>query len=204
MRVAPHRWLVRPSAMASGLLVGATVLFGCGGSTKSTSGTTRVNTQEIRPAGRPQPREKVPDVTMQLSGPTNLEPLSSRYTCDGRGVSLPLRWSAGPSGTVEIDVFVLSSNPPDAVWAIAGLRPSVRELSAGKLPASAIVGRNLVGRVGYWLCPRRGVNERYIVRVLALPHRARVKPGFDSAALIRRAFHIASTSAILGFSYRRQ
>ena len=132
-----------------------------------------------------------------------LHPIPSRYTCDGGNVSLPFAWRHAPANTKEIDLFVVASRDNAPVWGIAGLKPSVHGFSAGRLPAGAILGRNSSGQNGYSLCPPKGSQVNYVVRVLPLPHRLAAKPGFNVEALFGRALNTAEASGLLTFSYQR-
>jgi phosphatidylethanolamine-binding protein (PEBP) family uncharacterized protein len=70
-------------------------------------------------------------------------------------------------------------------WAVAGISPSVQQISAGTVPAGAIVGRNTFGQDGYNLCLVKGAPRMLVtIDVLALPHTANLKPGFDPAAML--------------------
>jgi phosphatidylethanolamine-binding protein (PEBP) family uncharacterized protein len=145
---------------------------------------------------------------MRLKSPVELEPISAHYTCDGADVSLPLRWRKVPADTVEFDLIIakVSNVPgrPDIAWGVAGLEPNVRKLSAGRLPRSAIVGRNTFGQQRYQICPEKGTSSQYVVLLFALTHRSSFESGFDTAALAEKLLHMAIPEGQLGFFYRRR
>ncbi len=153
---------------------------------------------------------KVPSIDLEVTSSTSLEPVASRYTCDGANVPIPLRWSKAPAGTVEQDLFIFSLLPAKdgkltTVWAIAGLKPSVRGISSGKLPSSAIVGRNAFGQARYSLCPAKSKKGTYAVLLYALNRRVHVKPGFDANALVEgKLVHIAPHEGRTFLSYTRR
>ena len=133
--------------------------------------------------------------------------LPSQYTCDGHNIAVPLRWTGIPAGTAELMLDVLNVNPVHGQlffdWAVAGLKPNSRGITAGKLPAGAVAGTNGFGRTSYDLCPAKGAAEKYVVVLFALPHKLGVKSGFDSTALRRQALRHATYEGFLFFSYKR-
>jgi hypothetical protein len=88
-------------------------------------------------------------------------------------------------------------------WAVAGLKPNLHGLSAGRLPAGAIVGRNDFGKLGYSICPAKGAPVRYVFVLYAVPHKIAVKPGFNADDLRKKSGNAATHGAILGFTYKR-
>jgi hypothetical protein len=86
---------------------------------------------------------------------------------------------------------------------VAGLKPSLRGIPAGRLPSNAVVGRNYLGKTAYSLCPTEGTTGNYIALLAALPRRIPAKPGFDPTTLSNEAAAIAKYEGRLGFSYKR-
>jgi phosphatidylethanolamine-binding protein (PEBP) family uncharacterized protein len=114
-----------------------------------------------------------------------------QYTCKGGNVSLPLKWAGVNTATAKELVVLVRSyvtlRNSRYNWAVAGISPSVQRISAGTLPAGAIVGRNSFGQNGYNLCLVKGAPRMLVtVDVLALPHAANLKPGFDPAAMVEQ------------------
>jgi phosphatidylethanolamine-binding protein (PEBP) family uncharacterized protein len=215
-----HRGQLRKT-FATGALLTMLAAIGCGGSgasstasttptasvasTSSTSSTPTSTTTTSTSTSTAE--EKVPTIDLPLASSAKLNPISARYTCDGADISLPISWSKIPPHTAEIEVFVFNFLPvggklfPD--WAVAGLKPSLHGLSAGQLPAGAIVGRNGFGQTRYSICPAKGTNTRFAFLVYALPHRIAVRPGFNANALREKALHSAEHAGLLAFSYKR-
>ena len=133
--------------------------------------------------------------------------LPSQYTCDGRNIAVPLRWTGIPAGTAELVLDVLGVNSVHNQlffeWAVAGLKPSSKGITAGRLPAGAVAGTNGFGRTSYGLCPAKGAAENYVVVLFALPHKLGVKRGFDPIALRRQAILHATYDGYYFFSYKR-
>ena len=219
----------------SGVLVLGLVVAGCGGSSSTSSSTraensgqTSSNAQTGTGATGAQTSSSAPAGQTATSGtpqnhlPTNLIRLSSsafaeggaipvRYTCDGADTSPPLHWSGVPGGMAELVLFIsnLEEKGPGGgeliSWAVAGLKPSLTGISAGTLPAGAIVGRNSFGQTRYTLCPPKGSPlQHYVVVVYAMPHSISVKPGFAANALSKTVSHTAEYSGLAGYSYKRK
>ena len=111
------------------------------------------------------------------------------YTCDGKNVSPPLRWSDYPAGTKS---FALICDDPDAPsrtwvhWVLYDL-PSTTEslperVSADyTLPNGAKQGTNDFGKTGYGgPCPPSGTH-RYLFKVYALDTMLNLPPGASKA-----------------------
>jgi Raf kinase inhibitor-like YbhB/YbcL family protein len=87
--------------------------------------------------------------------------IPKRFTCDGRNVSPPLRWTAPPAGTSSLSLTVLDPDAPGGGflhWQIPRLSPRLRSLPAG----SRLGGRNGTGGTG-WTgpCPPAGPAHHY-------------------------------------------
>src|ERR1700691_3303168 len=178
------------AALALGLLGG-----GCGGSQTTTHAATTASTASATTASKTTPpKEHLPTVSITLASPvfSARTTIPARYTCDGTDTSPPMHWSGVPSGTAEF-VLIISELSPSAsggeaiAWAVAGLPATLKRLSAGPLPAGAIVGRNSLGQARYSVCPPTGVLHHYIVVLYALPHTVSVQPGFAASALVKTA-----------------
>jgi phosphatidylethanolamine-binding protein (PEBP) family uncharacterized protein len=221
-----HRREPRPQTILASVLLVMLVLAGCGGSgshattassvadvTSETQATAASSSQSTpTPASSAAPataasasgEEGEPHIEMQLTSPAPLQPIPARYTCDGANVSPPLRWEGVPAHTAELDLFVTLLPLGKTVdWAVAGLKPTLRALSAGRLPKGAVVGRNSRGQTAYSLCPAKGEEVRYLVHLFALPHKVPVKPGFNPTALLSRFLHMPLPEGLLGFAYER-
>jgi Raf kinase inhibitor-like YbhB/YbcL family protein len=111
------------------------------------------------------------------------------FTCDGRDVSPPLRWSGVPAAAVELVLVMRDQDAPGGNfvhWAVAGLSPRTTSLATGAggaMPPGAVAGRNDFGSDGYrGPCPPRGDRpHRYELTLYALAKRSGVGPGFKFA-----------------------
>jgi hypothetical protein len=97
-----------------------------------------------------------------------------RYTCDGAGLSPPLRWTAPPRGTRTFALTVIDPDAPSGRfvhWLASAIPASSRGLAAGA-PAPK-EGRNGAGGTG-WTgpCPPSGTH-RYVFTLRAVGARGR-------------------------------
>jgi hypothetical protein len=94
------------------------------------------------------------------------------YTCDGRDISLPLKWSGIPAEATELRLTMID---PDALgggfihWQLSGLSPRSTGVDAGKPPTVGNAGTNSFGTTGYrGPCPPRGGKpHHYVITVTA-------------------------------------
>jgi phosphatidylethanolamine-binding protein (PEBP) family uncharacterized protein len=160
------------------LVLTALLFAGCGGAATSSSS----------PAEHGQ--------AVALESPVLVGPhaIPRNYTCDGKDVSLPLRWSPVPAATKELAVLILALQSPRknaggeaarvvAQWGVVGLPPTLRRLAPGALPRGALVGLNPSGRPSYSICPAKGTHQRYLITLFALTGRLEARPGFTDQEL---------------------
>lgn len=140
-----------------GLLVVPVIcmLAGCGASTHSST----VRTPPLAP----------PTVAIRLTSPAFADGASipSLYTCDGRDISPPLRWSGVPAGTRALTLVMRDPDAPGGNfvhWSLTGIRSSTTGIAAGAVPAGAVQGTNGFGTVGYrGPCPPSGHAHHYVI-----------------------------------------
>lgn len=195
-----HTLVAAGKLAVSTLLVGA-ALVGCGGGAQtSTSTSTGTAASAKRVSGSPEVSSAV-SLGVSIPGLLPLAYLPMRYTCDGADISPPVRWNGIPRGAAELVLFVVNLRPVQGRvfvdWAVAGLKPTLHGVSAGKLPPGVTVGRNSSGNVGYSLCPNKGGMRptAYVVDLLALPRRLVVQPGFDANAFYTKAEEVPGRGA---------
>jgi Raf kinase inhibitor-like YbhB/YbcL family protein len=120
--------------------------------------------------------------------------LPPRFTCDGEGISPPLKWTEVPDGTQS---FVLICEDPDAPgstfthWLLYNLSAGSRNLGEGILNDEALSigarqGTNSFGDVGYGgACPPQGDREhRYVFKLYALDADLALEPGAKKEQLL--------------------
>jgi phosphatidylethanolamine-binding protein (PEBP) family uncharacterized protein len=167
------------NAITSSLLLAALALAGCGDGSPSTAAPGTSIGQQI---------------ALESPVMAGTHAIPPRYTCDGKNISLPLRWGSVPAGTRELALLVLSLKPvrttgsgvverASVLWAVTGLRPTLRRLAPGRLPRGAILGRNSGGHSGYSICPAEGTSQNYLIALFASPRRLSARPGFSDESL---------------------
>jgi Raf kinase inhibitor-like YbhB/YbcL family protein len=135
-----------------------------------------------------------------------------KYTCDGKGISIPLQWQDVPS---EARSLALIMDDPDAPmgtwvhWVVYNLPIDQSELTEGQpadqvLPGGAIQGPNTSGKTGYsGPCPPDR-EHRYFFKLYALDKDVESKPGLTKAALLEAMQgHILADCQTFGVYDRR-
>jgi Raf kinase inhibitor-like YbhB/YbcL family protein len=194
----------------AGVLAGALLaLAGCGGSSpKHPAASTasaprpaaaRTVTTPIRVGSAPE--------SITLSSPAFAPggTIPATYTCAGRGISPPLRWSGVPAGTRELALELIDPDAPGGPflhWALAGIPPTVRALAVGEsVPPGAVAGSNSFGKLGYGgPCPPPGAKpHRYVFVLLALGSPSGLSRGFGAGAVpVSRALALGKLQATFG------
>jgi len=203
--------LVGLRPIAIGTLAAALALAGCGGSNSksqtsastpasTTTSTTVSSTTSTTPAA---PTFAVSSPVLQPNG-TGPVLIPASYTCDGGNSSPPITWSNVPTGTQELVLFVANTEQGHSSidWGVAGIKPTLSGLSAGKVPAGAVVARNSHGKPRYSVCPAKGTSMEYGVALFALTKQLAVKPGFNGPDLLHKVSG-KSKLALAIFNYKR-
>jgi Raf kinase inhibitor-like YbhB/YbcL family protein len=130
--------------------------------------------------------------------------IPKRFTCDGAGISPPLRWTAPPRArSLAFQVVDVSTPSKFVHWLAWGMSPRSRGLAAGGRPPRQ--GRNDFGRVGYGgPCPPSGTKHRYVFLLYALGKPVRLRNGATAGQFRRavRSVGIVSQTILVG-TYRR-
>ena len=131
--------------------------------------------------------------------------IPKRFTCDGPGLSPPLRWPAPPprARTLALQVVDVSTPSKFVHWLAWGMSLRSRGLAAGARPPRQ--GRNAFGRVGWdGPCPPAGTTHRYVFVLYALANPLRLRNG-ATVREFRRAVGSANMirQTLLIGTYRR-
>ena len=125
------------------------------------------------------------------------------YSCDGKGVSPPLRWMSPPRRTRSLALRLYDRDARFVHWLAWRISPSARSLARGHHPPYE--GRNDFGKIGYGPpCPPAGRTHHYVFTLYALarPLRLARGAGFRAfTAAVHRAGLLASSSLV--GTYRR-
>jgi Raf kinase inhibitor-like YbhB/YbcL family protein len=120
-------------------------------------------------------------VALALTSPAfhNGGTIPTRYTCDGKDVSPPLRWSHAPP---RARTLALRLDDPDAPggtfthWTIWNLSATTTGIAAGA--KWSFQGTNSFARIGYaGPCPPPGSRHHYVFRLFALDARLTLRRG---------------------------
>jgi Raf kinase inhibitor-like YbhB/YbcL family protein len=190
----------------------AIAIAGCGGSTSASSTThstssasaTSISSAATANAATATPPAGVRPGARLASGFHLSSPafraggaIPRAYTCDGRGSSLPLRWTGAPRGAKELVLVMRDPDAPGGTlvhWAVAGIPPTTRGFPAGGVTGQIIPGRGSFGSLEYrGPCPPRGARaHHYVLTLVALSGRSGLRPGFTPDQLQARALAIAT------------
>ncbi len=175
----------------------ALALAGCGGSGTKTSTTASTPPAQETTADTATGSTPAPAPAVHLAAGFHLTSpafsqngqIPRRYTCDGAGTAIPLRWSGVPRNAKEL---VLVMRDPDAPsgdfvhWAVAGISP-------GAGAPTGVDGRTSTGRTGYTPpCPPAGKAHHYVITLSALGGPSHLRTGFTPDQLRTAAVGIAT------------
>jgi Raf kinase inhibitor-like YbhB/YbcL family protein len=158
-------------------------------------------------------RSKEGKVTMQLTSLAFKEGQSIpvKYTCDGKNVSPPLKWSNVPQGTKSLALICDDPDAPHGTfvhWVLYSIPPTVTELKEGIPPDSQLSNRAKHGmpgfnRLGYGgPCPPSG-RHRYFFKLYALDFVPDLAPGATKSDLLKAMEgHILEMAQLMG-TYQR-
>ena len=132
--------------------------------------------------------------------------LLPEFTCDGDGISPPIRWEPGPAGTKEY-ALLLWHEAPDRLkcyWVIHGIPAAVTEL-AKENPGAGTIGLNDKGRAEYDpMCSRGPGLKTYHVTLYALSAKAKLPAaGATRQQLLRAIAGLTLAEGTLTFDYER-
>lgn len=179
-----------------------------------------------RPPPPPPPRDAPPGPRPERRGASKSKPaapqgelvvtsaavgddgrLLPEFTCDGDGISPPIRWEPGPAGTKEY-ALLLWHEAPDRLkcyWVIHGIPADVTEL-AKENPGAGTIGLNDKGRAEYDpMCSRGPGLKTYHVTLYALSAKAKLPAaGATREQLLRAIAGLTLAEGTLTFDYERE
>jgi Raf kinase inhibitor-like YbhB/YbcL family protein len=127
--------------------------------------------------------------SISLTSPVFVEgaAIPQQYTCKGKDISPPLKWSGVPTETKSLALVMDDPDAPTGTWVhwvLYDLAPSMTELPEGLsakehiAPGSGKEGVNDFKRLGYGgPCPPAGKPHRYFFKLYALDTALDLKPG---------------------------
>jgi Raf kinase inhibitor-like YbhB/YbcL family protein len=126
-------------------------------------------------------------VALSLSSPAFPagSPIPQRFTCNGQGVSPPLRWSGVPVRARSLAVELQDPDAPGGVfthWLFWNV--SVRMHTLPAHVTWRLQGRNSFGHIGYsGPCPPQGSTHHYVFTLFALSSKLTLRRGSSSSRL---------------------
>lgn len=161
------------------------------------------------PTAFDQPGLQAPE-TLRVALPSVVDGgvLPTNYAADGRNLSPPLSWSAGPPGTVGYAVVAQDADAqgPSVHWVAYGVAPTalprgVRNRTVPAHPLGMMQGPNDHGGVGYTGAqpqPAGAPPHHYHFEVFALNRALRLPPGAPLARLEQAmAGHVVARGQIV-------
>jgi Raf kinase inhibitor-like YbhB/YbcL family protein len=139
--------------------------------------------------------------------------IPAKYTCDGKNVSPPLKWTGVPAGAKSL---ALIADDPDAPvgtwvhWVLYDLPATATELAEDApksqyVAGSARQGLNDFRHLGYGgPCPPHGKPHRYFFKLYALDASLDLKPGATKKELeLAMDKHILAQAQLMGIYQRK-
>jgi phosphatidylethanolamine-binding protein (PEBP) family uncharacterized protein len=110
--------------------------------------------------------------------------IPAQYTCDGAGISPPLKWKNVPTKAAALVLFIIddtASGPAGGIrWIVGDINPSSNGVAAGQTPEGGIVGSDTQGHPGYGaICPAHGKTSTVEFVLYALSKKIKLSPGFQ-------------------------
>ena len=162
------------------------------------------------PWRRSQPAEQettVPaSITVDSPEITEGRPIPARFTCDGEGVSPPLRWSGILPDAAALALVVDDPDAPGGTfthWVVVNIEPTVTSVGRGQVPQGGQEIVNSSGRPSYMgPCPPSGLH-RYRFTVYALSRPVALRPGASLNDALDAIGAAATAQGRLTATYRR-
>lgn len=134
--------------------------------------------------------------------------IPTRYTCDGRDASIPLRIEGVPGNARSLLLIMYDPDAPGGTfyhWILYNIPPNTTELPEGlpRAPSTmyGLQGVNDFGRIGYGgPCPPiGGGSHRYFIIVLALDKALDLPPGAKLGDVVGEAWnHVVAYGLYMG------
>ncbi len=147
--------------------------------------------------------------TMQLTSTafTEGQPIPAKYTCEGKNISPPLKWSGVSAGAKSLALIADDPEAPVGTWVhwvLFDLSPGTSELpedmAKSQHVAGAPQGLNDFKHLGYGgPCPPPGKPHRYFFKLYALDTTLGLKPGATKQE-VERAMqnHVLAQAQLMG------
>jgi Raf kinase inhibitor-like YbhB/YbcL family protein len=146
--------------------------------TSATSVAQVSGAQAVRATATPESPKAAAMLTIQSDSFAHQSAIPKKYTCEGPGISPPLKWSQVPTAAKSLALIVDDPDAPDPKapqrtwvhWVLYDIPPATTELAEAvkELPQGTRQGQNDWHRTGYGApCPPIG-RHRYFFKLYAL------------------------------------
>ncbi|TBR26076.1 MAG: YbhB/YbcL family Raf kinase inhibitor-like protein [Candidatus Nitrosotenuis sp.] len=127
--------------------------------------------------------------------------IPKKYTCDGTGVSPPLKISSVPKNAKSLALILDDPDAPKGTfthWVIWGISPKKTQFAEGE-KKGFVEGTTGVGKQGYFApCPPSGVH-RYVFKLFALDSQVDISTKSKKQELVSTMQnHIIQTATLVG------
>lgn len=172
--------------LALGAMGLAAALSGCGGSSVAPTTTT--------------PAVTLPTFALVSPVLPKTHVLPAQYACNPKVGVPPLKWGALPAKTagLALVVFFSGGGRVEAQAALTGLKPTLHELKLGVIPHGAVIANG--SKV---ICPTKGLQATYFIRLYALKSPPKLAPGATVNAVLNAISPAAVGAGSLEVHYRR-
>jgi phosphatidylethanolamine-binding protein (PEBP) family uncharacterized protein len=126
----------------------------------------------------------------------------AEFTCDGAGISPPVKWVGVPPNTVELALSVTTpavedGGEPTVHWILAGMPTTALEITEGTVPLDAIEGPNSDGGFG-WLppCVEGDTVSQVQIQLHALEEPSAIEPSMTAAEALDHLLSLPGTRTI--------
>jgi Raf kinase inhibitor-like YbhB/YbcL family protein len=134
--------------------------------------------------------------------------MPTRFSCDGRQVSPPLRFATVPAGSKEL---VLTMEDPDAPngtfvhWLVTNLPPRARGLAEGRVPPAAVQLQQSFGerRYGGPCPPEDDPPHHYVFTLYSLDRKLALAPSASPDEVRSKVQRAATARGTLRATYGR-
>jgi phosphatidylethanolamine-binding protein (PEBP) family uncharacterized protein len=153
-----------------------------------------------------------PEIAFQSPVLTAGKVIPARYKCDLNKVWLPVRWGPLPANTKELVMYVARYNDVKSTAngasvhllsqaLVVGLKPTLHELRAGKLPHGALVGEYEASSQRTPICPAGRPAQGFVFRLYALRSPLNISKGKQGASLLNKLNSEALAAGTFTASY---
>jgi Raf kinase inhibitor-like YbhB/YbcL family protein len=151
-------------------------------------------------------------ITIESAAFGNMQPIPSKYTCDGADISPPLSWTNVPAGTKSLALICDDPDAPAGTWVhwVVYDLPPMLDILPENVPKSDTVpgggkqGKTDFGRAGWGgPCPPSGTH-RYFFKIYALDIMLNLPAG-KARAEVEKAMrgHVVAQGELVG-TYKRK